>query len=39
MDQPFVRLLIREKLADGRLPLTALPRVWGSPGHGETCDG
>jgi hypothetical protein len=39
MDQPFVRLLIQEKLADGRLPHTALPRVWGGPGHGETCDG
>jgi hypothetical protein len=30
--------LIRQKLADGRLPLQSIPRVWGSPGHGETCD-
>ena len=39
MDQPFLRLLIQEKLADGRLPRTPIPRVWGGPGHGETCDG
>ena len=30
--------LIREKLADGRLPLQSIPRVWGRPGHGENCD-
>ena len=39
MDQPFLRLLIQEKLADGRLPRAPIPRVWGGPGHGETCDG
>jgi hypothetical protein len=39
MDQPFLRLLIRERLADGRLPRSPIPRVWGGPGHGETCDG
>ena len=39
MDQRFLRLLIQEKLADGRLPHSAIPRVWGGPGHGETCDG
>lgn len=39
MDQPILRLLIRDKLADGRLPRTPIPRVWGGPGHGETCDG
>jgi hypothetical protein len=39
MDQPILRLLIQEKLADGRLPHSPIPRVWGGPGHGETCDG
>jgi hypothetical protein len=39
MDQPFLRLLIQEKLADGRLPRAPIPRVWGGPGHGEMCDG
>ena len=39
MDQPFLRLLIQEKLADGRLPRAPIPRMWGGPGHGETCDG
>jgi hypothetical protein len=39
MDQPILRLLIQEKLADGRLPRTRVPRMWGGPGHGETCDG
>ena len=32
-----LRLLIRGKLADGRLPLNSIPRVWGGPGNGETC--
>ena len=39
MDQPTLRLLIQEKLADGRLPRAPIPRVWGGPGHGESCDG
>jgi hypothetical protein len=39
MDQPILRLLIQDKLADGRLPSAPIPRVWGGPGHGETCDG
>jgi hypothetical protein len=39
MDQPLLRLLIQERLADGRLPRTPIPRVWGGLGHGETCDG
>lgn len=33
-----LRLLIREKLVDGRLPSEPMPRVWGGPGNGETCD-
>jgi hypothetical protein len=39
MDQPILRLLIQEKLADGRLPHAPIPRIWGGPGNGETCDG
>ena len=39
MDQPTLRLMIREKLADGRLQHNHIPRVWGGPGAGETCDG
>ena len=39
MDQPILRLLIQEKLAAGRLPYTPIPRTWGGPGRGETCDG
>lgn len=38
MDQPTLRLMIREQLADGRLPHDSIPRVWGGPGAGETCD-
>ena len=39
MDQAILRLLIREKLANGCLPRTQGPRIWGGPSHGETCDG
>jgi hypothetical protein len=39
MDQPILRLLILEKLADGRLPHTPVPRVWSGSGNGEACDG
>jgi hypothetical protein len=38
MDQTILRLLIQEKLVDGRLPHDPLPRVVGGPGQGETCD-
>ena len=38
MDQP-VSVLIREKLADGRLPHDHFPRIRTSPGNAETCDG
>lgn len=31
--------LIRDKLTDGRLPQNSIPRVWGGPSAGETCDG
>jgi hypothetical protein len=33
-----LRLLIRAKLADGRRPNNHIPRVWGGPENGETCD-
>ena len=39
MDQTIRRLLIQEKLVDGRLPHDPLPRVCGGPGQGETCQG
>ena len=39
MPLPLLRLLIREKLADGRLPSTPIPRAGGGPGTGQTCDG
>jgi hypothetical protein len=38
MDQHTLRRMIKEKLADGRLPHDSIPRVWGGPGAGETCD-
>jgi len=38
MNQDTLRALVRQKLADGRLPNNHIPRVWGGPGAGETCD-
>jgi hypothetical protein len=38
MDQDILRLIIRGKLADGRLPLNRMPKLWGGPGNGESCD-
>ena len=38
MDQP-ISVLIREKLADGRLPHDHFPRIRSGPGNGESCDG
>jgi hypothetical protein len=32
-----IRYLIREKLADGRLPQESLAKVWGGEGLGEMC--
>jgi hypothetical protein len=37
MDLDALRLLIRAKIADGRLPPDNMPRVWGGQGTGETC--
>lgn len=32
------QVLIRAKLADGRLAINSIPRVGSWPGNGETCD-
>jgi hypothetical protein len=39
MDKPTLRLMIQDKVADGRLPHNYIPRVGGRLGNGETCDG
>jgi hypothetical protein len=39
MDKPTLRLMIQDKLADGRLPHNYIPRVGGGLGNGEACDG
>jgi len=39
MDKPILRILIQEKLAEGRLPHGHVSRIWSGPGNGETCDG
>jgi hypothetical protein len=33
-----IRLIVRQKLQDGRLPYNSMPRFWGGPADGETCD-
>ncbi len=38
MEPEALRRLIRNKLADGRLPQNSIPRLWGGAGNGETCD-
>lgn len=38
MEPESLRRLIRNKLADGRLPQDSIPRVWGGAGNAETCD-
>jgi hypothetical protein len=38
VEAPAIRLLIREKLKDGRLPYDSMPRFWGGAGNGEQCD-
>jgi len=39
MDQPILRRLIQDKLADGRLPHDPFPSILSRQGNGETCDG
>jgi hypothetical protein len=38
MEAAAIRILIRDKLKDGRLPYNSMPRFWGGPGDGERCD-
>jgi hypothetical protein len=38
MDPHAIRLLIRAKLGDGRLPPDSAPKALGRPGSGEKCD-
>jgi hypothetical protein len=38
MEQTHLRLLIQERLADGRLPSTSIPRAGAGPGNGQPCD-
>jgi hypothetical protein len=37
MEEDALRTLIREKLADGRLPQHPMPPVWSPVGDNETC--
>lgn len=37
MNNTALRAVIAAKLADGRLPQDSIPRLWGGPGNGETC--
>ena len=37
MELEGIRPLIREKLANGRLPHDRLAKVWGGKGRGEMC--
>ena len=38
VDTAAIRLLIQQKLQDGRLPYNGIPRFWGGPSDGEACD-
>jgi hypothetical protein len=38
MESQALRLLLRAKLADGRLPHDHIPRIWSGPGNNESCD-
>ncbi len=38
MDAEALRLLIRRKLQNGRLPHSSITRDWSTPSDGETCD-
>jgi hypothetical protein len=38
MDHDSLRLLIRQKLADDRLPQDSMPRIWGGPADADMCD-
>jgi hypothetical protein len=38
VESEALRLVIRSKLNDGRLPYDSMPRFLGGPGDGEQCD-
>jgi len=38
METPGLRLLIRQKLSDGRLPRSGVAKVWGGRGDDQQCD-
>ncbi len=38
MDPQGLQRIIRQKIADGRLPIHSIPRVWGVRGRGDPCD-
>jgi hypothetical protein len=38
MQHESLRLIIRAKLRQGLLPYNHIPRIWGAPSAGETCD-
>jgi hypothetical protein len=38
VDQESLRLIIRRKLQNGRLPNDGIKKVWSSPSDGETCN-
>ena len=37
MEAEEIRLIVRLKLQDGRLPADSMPRFWDGPADGETC--
>jgi hypothetical protein len=37
LEDKALRLLIRTKIADGRLPISTMPLVWGGPASGQQC--
>lgn len=37
METKALRLFIRQKLADGRLPRNGVPKVWGGQSNGQQC--
>jgi hypothetical protein len=38
LETEAIRLLIRQKLQDGRLPRDGIARFWGGPSEAEECD-
>jgi hypothetical protein len=37
MENAAIRVLIRDKLQDRRLPVNGIPRFWVGPSNGEEC--